>query len=378
MPPEPAVASGLRVSLVLHKFSRGGSDRVAAYLARGFATIGMNLDLIVLCRGGEVEAILTELVGSDIPIHYLGRAGKSRGWDLIRSLPRLIQHLRRKSPDVIISTANNTSLVTAIGMRLAGLRNATLILKTTNPIATSRHTGLVRLARLWSYRLIFRWTTAMWTLSAEESEQMRREFPGFARIFRHVDNPYVTPAMLAPSSAPPATAPRTKVISIARLTAQKRLDRLIQGFAQLSQPDTHLLILGEGEERAALSELIDRLGLRDRVAMPGYAKDVAEALRASDLFVLTSDYEGLPAVVLEAMAANCPVICTNCFPSAQSLLGAAEGCALTAPDPASIAQQIDAALALARPTSLKAVAERYSIDNGIASHVEALLAAVQT
>lgn len=378
MPPKIASASMLRVSLVLHKFSQGGSDRVAAYLARGFATVRMDVDLIVLCRGGEVEAILSELIGDDIPIRYLGHAGRSRGWDLIRALPGLVKQLRRRSPDVIISTANNTSLLSAFGTRLAGLRNADLILKTTNPIATSRHKGFARWLRLWTYRLIFRWTSGVWTLSAEETEQMRSEFPGFARLFRHVDNPYVTPAMLAPFPAPRVSARGGNVICIARLTAQKRLDRLISGFAHVTHPDSRLLILGEGEERAALSDLIGRLGLRNRISMPGYATDVATALKASDLFVLTSDYEGLPAAVLEAMAANCPVLCTDCFPSAQALLGAAEGCALIMrTDPDSIARQIDAALALPRPTSLRTLAERYSIENGVASHVVALLATVQ-
>jgi glycosyltransferase involved in cell wall biosynthesis len=107
--------------------------------------------------------------------------------------------------------------------------------------------------------------------------------------------------------------------------------------------------------------------------MPGYVPDVAGSLHRSDLFVLTSDYEGLPAAVLEAMAAECPVLCTDCFPSARALLENAEGCAIidnTEPD--ALAQQIDRALAQPRPTRLKEVAELYSIANGINSHVAAL------
>ena len=360
-----------RVSLILHKFSRGGSDRVAAYLANGFADAGMQVEMIVLCRGGEVEGLLTDLV-DDIAVTYLGTASASRGWDLVKTFPSLVRHLKAFGPDVALSTANNTSLVTAFALRVAGLRDTRLLLKTTNPIASSRHLGIGRALRRLSYSLIFRWTSAVWTLSADESEEMRVAFPRYRAIFRDVHNPYVTPAMLAPADGAPSATGKT-VISIARLTEQKRLERLIAAFARVADKDARLLILGEGEDRATLERQVGDLGLSDRVSLPGYVADVAAALHRADVFVLTSDYEGLPAAVLEAMAANCPVLCTDCFPAARTLLTSAEGCALitdTAPDP--LARQIEAALAAPRPTSLRAIAELYSIANGVSSHVAAL------
>jgi glycosyltransferase involved in cell wall biosynthesis len=101
--------------------------------------------------------------------------------------------------------------------------------------------------------------------------------------------------------------------------------------------------------------------------------NVAEAFHGASVFVLPSDYEGLPAVVLEAMAANCPILSTDCFPAARSMLAATEGCAIIErTDPHSLAALIRTQLALPRPTGLRAVAERYSIANGIASHAAAL------
>lgn len=362
-----------RVSLILHKFSRGGSDRVAAYLARGFADQGIDVDLVVFAKGGEVEAILSQIVGDGIPIRYLGKAAGWRGLDLILGLPKLVSLLRAEAPDAVISTANNTSWVTAVAVKLAGLRRTRLILKTTNPIAFSRHRGLLRRVRLWGYRLTFRRTQAVWTLSAQESEEMRTQFPDQAGLFHDVANPYVTSAMFTPPLIPAPAAPGKTIICIARLTAQKRLDRLIAAFARVRTPQARLLILGEGEDRETLNGLVADLGLQDRVSMPGFVANVAPELHTADLFVLTSDYEGLPAAVLEAMAANCPVLGTDCFPAARAILSDGEGCAvIEQTDPDNLARLIDEHLAGPKPTRLRQVAERYSIANGVSSHLAAL------
>jgi glycosyltransferase involved in cell wall biosynthesis len=77
--------------------------------------------------------------------------------------------------------------------------------------------------------------------------------------------------------------------------------------------------------------------------------------------------------MLEAMAANCPVLATDSFPCARSFLEQRDGCAIIErADPSSVAALIDHALAAPRPTGLRAVAERYSIANGIASHLAAM------
>jgi glycosyltransferase involved in cell wall biosynthesis len=225
---------------------------------------------------------------------------------------------------------------------------------------------------------VFRTTDEVWTLSEEESAEMAVEFPDFTPIFHAVIQPYVTKAMTGSPGSPGSPAPAREtggplILSIARMTRQKRLDLLLRAFAHVETKDARLLILGEGEDRKALEALARELGIADRVEMPGYLPDVSRALHEADLFVLSSEYEGLPAAVLEAMAANCPVLSTKCFPSASSLIGETEGCAIIGnTEPATVARQIDLMLKLPRPTALVDVASRYSVPNGMANHVEAL------
>lgn len=365
------MAEGPLVTFVLHKFSRGGSDRVAAHLARGFATSGFRVELVVFAKGGEVEQHLLDLVGT-VRVRFIGRASRWRALDLATGLPAFVRHLREARPDVILSTANNVALVSALGRSLARLRDTRLALKTTNPIASSRHRGIAKWLRRCSYRWIFRSARAVWTLSEEETAEMRAAFPRSATLFRAVFQPYVTPAMTGPSLVPTSAADPI-VLCIARLTAQKRLDRLIRAFAHVRFPGARLMILGEGEDRERLTGLVTGLGLEGRIEMPGYAPDVALMLRQANLFVLTSDYEGLPAAVLEAMAANCPVLSTDCFPSARSLVGSAPGGGIIEDcSPHALGAQIDRTLEAPRSDHLSVIAARYSVENGVADHVSAL------
>jgi glycosyltransferase involved in cell wall biosynthesis len=365
---------GRTVSLLLHCFDQGGSGRVAAYLARGLHRSGLTVDLTVFARGGPAEGVATEIIGDELPIHYFGDYSGSRPVDLIRSLPAVAHHLRSVQPAAVIACANNVALVGAAAVRMAGLGTSKFFLKTTNPIASSRHKGAIRSIRRWSYRFVFTRSNAVWTLSPEESAEMRQAFPAFAGQFRDVANPYVTPPMLALPRAERTPGTSKTIIAVARLTPQKRLDRLINAFAKVKTPGVRLVILGEGEERASLAAVIASLGLAGRVSMPGFVRDVATELHSADLFVLTSAYEGLPAVVLEAMAANCPVLSTDCFPAAGALVGNAQGCAIIpdGDDADALALQIDRQLEWPRPTKLRPIAERYSIANGILSHIAAM------
>lgn len=98
----------------------------------------------------------------------------------------------------------------------------------------------------------------------------------------------------------------------ARLEPQKAVHRLIQAVADLApaRPRLHAVIAGSGSLQAALEREADERGVRDRVHFAGIRLDMPAVLAASDLFVLPSDWEGLPMVILEALGARCPIVAT--------------------------------------------------------------------
>ena len=117
-------------------------------------------------------------------------------------------------------------------------------------------------------------------------------------------------------------------------------------MAQLAAADARLILLGEGRLRGALAARARRLGIEQRVAMPGYVDDIRAALDRARLCVISSDYEGYPAVAIEALAAGVPVVATDCSPAIHEILGDPRlGMIVPAGDAAALAVAIDARLA---------------------------------
>lgn len=105
-----------------------------------------------------------------------------------------------------------------------------------------------------------------------------------------------------------------EIITCGRLEAQKNHKLLIDAFAEVDKehPYAKLKIYGEGSLRNVLQEQINKLGVQDKAFLMGATNDVAKALQTADLFVLSSDYEGMPNALMEAMAAGVPCISTDC------------------------------------------------------------------
>jgi len=106
---------------------------------------------------------------------------------------------------------------------------------------------------------------------------------------------------------------RTKlIVQIGRLIQLKRSDLLLEALARLPVAlDAHVLLVGEGDQRQVLADFSARRGIAQRVHFCGYRADIGQILAAADVLALTSDYEGLPVVVLEAMAMRCPIVSTR-------------------------------------------------------------------
>ena len=120
----------------------------------------------------------------------------------------------------------------------------------------------------------------------------------------------------------------SEIVSVGRLESQKNQELLIDAFSLVSQKhkDVILKIFGEGSLKNKLQNRIDELGLTDKVLLMGAKSDVLERIKESFFFVLSSDFEGLPNSLIEAMCMGMPCISTDCSPGgARQLLGNERG-----------------------------------------------------
>jgi glycosyltransferase involved in cell wall biosynthesis len=112
------------------------------------------------------------------------------------------------------------------------------------------------------------------------------------------------------------TSEKKEIVTVGRLEPQKNQKILIDAFSKFAKdfPDYKLTIYGEGSLRPELEQFIQSKGLQDRVMLPGSKNRIQEHIKDAALFVLSSDYEGIPNALIEAMAIGLPCVSTDCSP----------------------------------------------------------------
>ena len=367
----------LRVSIILHQLGWGGVERVAAILANGFAKRGIETELLVCAKGGPGEDELRAIIGENASVHYFRQTQGSRLMDLLKGFTKMGRYLHETKPKIVLSAGNNVSLFSLLLVRLYCPGPTRLFVKTTNPVVRLHDSRFKHFIRRACYSLIFRYCDGVLSLCEEEVSMLRKSFPNVSDKFIAVYNPYIIDA-ISPKTTASATrakdAPKN-LIAVGRLHHQKRFDVLLHAFAKVrNDVDCRLVILGEGEDRTKLQALSTQLGIAHLIQMPGFVSNVQEWLAKADLFVLSSDYEGLPAVVLEALALNCPVVATKSFPGARALLEAATRCDVT---PIRNADALASAIinSLGKSSSTKELfrlTNKYRISAAVDSHIDTL------
>ncbi|NJO99251.1 MAG: glycosyltransferase, partial [Pleurocapsa sp. CRU_1_2] len=143
---------------------------------------------------------------------------------------------------------------------------------------------------------------------------------------RVLNNPVVNDDLIALSHASldhPWFAPDQPPVFLAvgRLNPQKDFPNLLNAFAQVrKQQAAHLIILGEGQERQKLESIIDKLNISNDVLLPGFVTNPYPYMKRASCLVLSSKDEGLPTVLIEAMACGCPVVATDCPSGPEEIL----------------------------------------------------------
>ncbi|HET9984610.1 MAG TPA: glycosyltransferase family 4 protein [Longimicrobiales bacterium] len=291
--------------VIAHNGARiwGGAERATALILAGLQHRGHRV--LLLCnaplvadraRALRVPAELQPL-GGDVAVHHA---------------VALARRLRRERPDALLVGTFKKLWLAAPAARLAGVPRvvARIGLETDTP-------------RSAKYRFVLgRWVDAV-AVNAGHMAPPFLALPGWTpeRVVT-IHNGIQPSRRRLPAGAVRAAlglAPDTPVIgTVARLARQKRLDRLLRVLAALPAR-VHAVVAGEGEERAALTRLAGELGVGRRVHFLGHRDDVADVLGALDVYLVTSDREGMSNAMVEALAAGVPVVSTPVSGAAEAL-----------------------------------------------------------
>lgn len=335
----------MRFGFVVTNLAGGGAERAVLNIAAALGARGHRSEVILL------EHIVTHEVPPGLQVHGLGAPGRavSKGWlgrrTATHRLAQLHERLAREQRfDLLVSTLPFADEV-AIGARLprhwcriANTLSAEIArLRTTRPAKASR-----RLAR---YRALYDGHPLI-AVSAGVARDLRGAI-GLSRArIEVIPNPFDRDALRAQAAAPVALPPRPYVIHVGRFSGQKRHDVLLDAFAK--QEGRYRLVL-LADPAPALEALIAERGLGPRVHVAGFQKNPYPWIAGADLLALSSDHEGLPNVILEALLLGVPVVSTDCPSGPREILGAAlPQCLAPVGDAAALGRAMRDALA-ARP-----------------------------
>lgn len=309
-----------RVMTFLHSFEPGGVERVALRLNQAWAESGIDTRLVL---GRDEGAMCLEWPGlpyASLAVRGIATARFETLWMILR-LPGAI---RRYRPDILFCAGNTYTVVAVVVKLMLGKNCPPIVAKVSNDL--ERH-DLIGPAR-WAYarwlklqgRMIDKFVGIAAPMAAEIGHGMAISSSRVAII----NDPAIRAADIGRPEHEPATrhgnSSGTRYVAVGRLVAQKNFALLVRAFASIARPQDRLTILGEGPERKSLTRLIAQEGMSGQVHMPGHISPVMDHLRASDVFVLSSDYEGVPAAIIEALAAGLIIVATDCSSSMISLL----------------------------------------------------------
>lgn len=291
---------GAGVLIVLPALGAGGTEHVVTDLANHWSCLGHHVTLVTLetldAKPYYKLDSRVDIVRLEVPPIRASKLGAA--YLVLKRLRALRAAIKRVAPSVIISFLTRTNVITLLATR--GLDIPVVVSERNNP-------------DLQPFGSAWKWLRAQLYPKAFGLVTMTRGsleyFPKKMRSRGWV---------IANAIELPANWQRKRggnqLVAVGRLTDQKGFDLLLQAFARIAPkfPEWTLLIWGEGEDRKKLEAQRDGLGLRDRVKMPGVTSKPGVWIETADAFVLSSRYEGWGIVLLEAMAAELPVVSFDC------------------------------------------------------------------
>lgn len=327
----------MRFLFVIDHLRPEGTQRVLCQLAAGLTRRGHTI--AVLCLNDSWDAALVaELRQSGSQVRILGKTALLAGY----GVPAALAWMRRGRFDAVATMLFVADVVGRSLGRLAGIPRVISSIRARNVNYRLWQLLLVRAtAALADAVVVNSRGTRVFAVAAEGARPGRLVYIPNGIDVAAYREPMAREALRAELGLAP-TAPL--IGAVGRLNRQKGLDLLLAALAMTDRDDAHLLLVGEGEERAPLQGQAQMLQLEDRVHFAGYRRDVPRLLGALDLYVHPARFEGMPNALLEAMAAACPIVATSIDGNGELIEAGRQGWLVPPEDPSALAGALREAL----------------------------------
>lgn len=331
-----------KIAFFLPDLRVGGAEHMMAIIASAIARRGYAVDFVLVKAEGGYLATLDDKVN----LIDLNCAST------YKCMPALIRYLRTHSPDILVSALDLTNMMALIARKVAG-HPGRLFIRLDNTQSAIKRSKAKKWLEKMLIRLLYPSADGIIAVSNAVAVDFVSYIGKLKTRIHTIYNPIINQHILEKKTRlldHPWFAPNQPpvILGIGRLNEQKNFELLIKSFASLhTKQPCRLLILGEGPLRTNLESLVKRLDLVKDVAMPGVVDNPYHYLANADLFVLSSNYEGLPTVLVEALACGCPVVSTDCPSGPREILdGGKYGPLVTVGDEYALASAMAEALSL--------------------------------
>jgi glycosyltransferase involved in cell wall biosynthesis len=349
----------------------GGAERAALKLAEGLAHRGFDVDLVLAAAKGPR---LVEIPPGVRVVDLNARR-------VLSCLPGLVRYLRREKPDALTSVLDHANVVALWARKLAGYPGRVVVVEQNTLSEAARH-GKSRRDRMMPriVRRFYPWADDVVAVSAGVADDLVRIASLRPERVRVIFNPIVTEDVARMARSPvdhPWFADGSSVfVAAGRLRPQKDFVTLLHAFARLrARRPARLLILGEGPERGALEALVAQLDLTRDVSLPGSTTNPYAYIARATAFVLSSRWEGLPTVLIEALSCGVPVIATDCPSGPREILAdGRHGMLVAVGDADALALAMNAALDGTLPRPVAESWSPYTLDAVVDDYVPLLVA----
>ncbi len=297
-----------KIAIFAPSLAGGGAERGAVKLAEGLVRRGFAVDLVLArAEGPRLDEVPAEVRLVDL--------GARR---VLSALPGLVRYLRREQPEALASVLVHANVVALWARRLGRYRGRVVVIEQ-NTLSEAARNGKSRRDRIMPWMVQRFYPTADYVVSVSEgvSEDLARLVTLPPDKLRVISNPIVASDIEGLTRAPVELEwfgdGDQVFVAAGRFQPQKDFQTLIRAFALVrSQRPARLVVLGDGPERGRLEALIRELDVASDVSLPGATANPYAYMARSTAFILSSRWEGLPTVLIEAMSCGAPVIATDC------------------------------------------------------------------